>query len=273
MSDSIVIRLLSFGFVFAIGIGSGYVFFGNTQQPEIGLTTTHSKTAELTMLTESDVTALIHDYIAANPQEIMQSIDDFQRNGFTRQIENQVAPFLATLENTDGVPIIGTYDSDVKIIEFFDYQCPHCKANYSVLHRILEEDKSVALMPKYLPILGDGSENDMSLHAAHAAEAARLQDKFSAFHEALMMSQLPVSRESVLTAALSANLDIERFQSDLQSSPVREKVSQSRKLADEIGMSRAGTPGYIIGGKIMIGAAPDSYDRLKTMIAAARLSD
>jgi len=262
-------------FVFAAGLGAGYFIFaaeGNVPMPAVqtAVAVPASVQSEAIITDEAAVRRIVEAYIKENPVVIMQSVNDFQQNGQLRQIEARAEPYLAVLQKTEGSAVVGADSAQVKIIEFFDYQCPHCKANYGVLQQLLAEDSSVALMPKYLPILGDGSDNDMSLYGARAAEAARLQGKFVPFHEALMQSQLPLSRESVEAVALRVGIDIIRFNHDVRSEQVAEAIAASRAIADEIGISQAGTPGYIVGGKVMIGAAPDSYDRLKAMIEAAR---
>jgi len=259
--------------VFAAGIGAGAFYQGSDTKPapiDAGQSVSLAPAFKDAALDETAVRRIIEAYIKENPVVIMRSVDDYQRGGSMRQIEAQAEPYLATLQKTEGAPILGDTEAEVKIIEFFDYQCPHCKANYGVLQRLLKEDPTVALMPKFLPILGDGSENDMSLYSARAAEAARLQGKFATFHEALMASSLPISPENIAQIAASIGLNVPQLVRDLSSDAVGRTVAEARQLADEIGISQMGTPGYIIGGKVMIGAAPDSYERLKAMIEAAR---
>jgi len=263
--------------IFGAGLGAGHFLFAaedkGTSKPDLATQNVASVGGVNAAVDEAAVRRIVEAYIKENPTVIMQSVNDFQQNGQVNQLEARAEPYLAALQETAGSGIIGDVDAEVKIIEFFDYQCPHCKANYGVLQRLLAEDKTIALMPKFLPILGDGSENDMSLYAARAAEAARMQGQFAPFHEALMQSKLPLSRAGVQQIAASVGLDVERLKLDIAGEQVAKVVAQSRAIADEIGVSAAGTPAYIIGGKVMIGAAPDSYERLKAMVEAARHSD
>lgn len=255
-----------------VGLGGGYLMWGTTQAQMADVDPVHVARAVDVgeVLDRAAVRQIVEDYIVENPVVIMQSVDDFQRNGFVRQIETRAEPFVAILEATEDAAIVGDPAAPIKIVEFFDYQCPHCKANYPVLKRLLEEDPSIVLLPKHLPILGDGSDQDMSLFAARVAEAARLQRRFSEFHEALMDREAPLSRQSILQTAQSVELDMERLAVDIESAEVRDAVDESRAMANDIGIAQAGTPGYIIGGKVMIGAGPDAYERLKDMINQAR---
>ena len=264
--------IASFFAIFAGGLVAGYLAFG-ANSPDAEKPIAAASVAAAGPIDEASVRRIVEAYIIENPAVIMRSVDDYQRGGSMLQIEAQAQPYLAALLKPEGAGILGDPDAEVKIIEFFDYQCPHCKANYGVLRRLLAEDPTVALMPKFLPILGDGSENDMSLYSARAAEAARLQGKFAAFHEALMASRIPLSREGISGVAESVGLDVPKMVQDITSEQVVRVVAEARAVADEIGISQMGTPGYIIGGKVMIGAAPDSYERLKAMIEAARTGD
>lgn len=258
-----------------IGLGSGYVLWG-------GPVTVNEQAARATELdgdrpapaiagmSEAGIRQIVEDYIIENPVVIMQSVDDYQRNGFVRQIEERAADFVQVLESVDDAATIGDATAPIKIVEFFDYQCPHCKSNYPVLERILSENSNVVLLPKHLPILGDGSDQDMSLLAARAAEAARLQGRFAEFHEALMAREVPLTRASIMATAEAAGLQMDQLRSDIESEAVVSAVDASRAIAMDIGIAQAGTPGYIIGGKVMIGAGPDSYERLNALIDEAR---
>ncbi|UTW58729.1 DsbA family protein [Kordiimonas sp. SCSIO 12603] len=222
-------------------------------------------------ITEAEITGMIAEYIKKNPEAILQSVNDYQQFGYLRQIEEQAHPFLAILEQTEDAPLVGDSGAPVKVIEFFDYQCPHCKANYGVLEQLLAANPDAVLLPKYLPILGDRSENDMSLYAAKAAEAARKQNKFPEFHKALLESRIPLSRPVISQMAIDLGLNMERFQIDIESADIAKFISDGLKLAEEIGMLQAGTPGYIIGGKVMIGAGDNALERLQGMVDDSRV--
>lgn len=263
-------HFLAFIVVFLGGLGAGFVFFGAGDEGGSVRSSAPASEAAGAALDEAGVRRIVEAYIVENPVVIMRSVEDYQRNGFLRDIEARAEPFIDHLESLEGAARLGAAAPEVTIVEFFDYQCPHCKANYPVLERLLAEDPTIALLPKHLPILGDGSENDMSLYAARAAEAARLQGKFAPFHAGLMARETPLTRESVLAVAQDIGLDTAAFLAAIESPEVAAVVAQSRDIAADIGVMNAGTPGYIVGGKVMIGAAPDAYERLKAMIEEAR---
>ncbi len=214
--------------------------------------------------------AIVEQYIKENPKVILDAVNDYQRFGYLREIAARAEPYRDTLEDTARGPVMGDPAATVKIIEFFDYRCPHCRTNYPVIERILNEDPSVVLVPKLLPILGDGGEDDMSRFAAKAALAAHAQNKFGIMHKSLMESDIPISRNSVMAIARDIGLNMDQFKADMESDDVRETLAETFSLAEDTGFLRAGTPGYLIGGEVVIGAGADAYDRLRGMIDRAK---
>lgn len=51
-------------------------------------------------------------------------------------------------------PVLGNPEGDVTIVEFFDYQCPYCKANHPPLTEVVEADGNIRLVMKDWPIFG-----------------------------------------------------------------------------------------------------------------------
>lgn len=219
---------------------------------------------------EAEVRRIVEAYIKENPQVILQSVQEYQQYGATRQIAQTAQPYRSVLETTEGVPIIGNRDASVKIVEFFDYRCPYCKTGYPVLRRILDEDPDVVLLPKQLPILGDGSDEDISRFAAKAALAAHQQGKFAAMHEGLISSNVPLTKDEVRAIAAGVGLDLAQLEEDMAGDVVEQALAESLSVAEAAGFLQSGTPGYYIGGEVMIGAGADAYERLRAMVDAAR---
>lgn len=80
-----------------------------------------------------------------------------------------------------GVPVFGAAHADITVVEYFDYNCPFCKALAPVFHPFLEKDHAAAVLYKEWPIFGG-----VSIYAAQSALAADYQDKYLQAHDALM---------------------------------------------------------------------------------------
>ncbi len=69
----------------------------------------------------------------------------------------------------------GDKDSDIAIVEFFDYQCPYCKATEPRIEQLLKDDKHWKLVIKEFPIPGPVSP------AASGGAAPVAQGKYEAW--------------------------------------------------------------------------------------------
>jgi protein-disulfide isomerase len=152
------------------------------------------------------------------------------------------SPHQVTLGNSHGT---------VTLVEFFDYSCGFCKRALPDMLALLKDDPNLKVVLKEFPILGPGS-----VEAARVAIAVRMQDgsggKYLAFHKELLGNPGPASKEKALAAAKDQGLDVARIEKDLASGEVGQTLSENMKLANALGIS--GTPGYVIGKDVVVGA-------------------
>lgn len=141
--------------------------------------------------------------------------------------------------------VTGPANARTTLVEFFDYNCEHCRNSVRAVHRFYDAHKSDARFAFIeFPIFGAGST-----FAARAAVAARRQqpDKYVAFHFALMEQDGPVDQDAVFENAKRVGLDVDKLKADMADPAVTETVSDGIKLAHSAGVD--GTPEFIINGK------------------------
>jgi protein-disulfide isomerase len=106
--------------------------------------------------------------------------------------------------------------------------------------------------------------------AARVAVAVRMQDKtgkkYLQFHQKLLGVRGQADKARALAVAKEVGLDMARLERDLTSDEVRASLEESFKLAEKLGLN--GTPSYVIGNKVVIGAV--GLDALKEKINNAR---
>ena len=158
---------------------------------------------------------------------------------------------------------LGNPAGDVTLVEFFDYSCGFCKRALADTLALLAGDPKLKIVLKEFPVLGPGS-----VEAARVAVAVRMQDpaKYLAFHRQLLGSPGPASREKALETAKDLGLDMVRLERDMASEEVTQAITESATLARALGIT--GTPGYVIGNDVVLGAVGSTA--LKDKIAAAR---
>lgn len=182
-------------------------------------------------------------------------------------ILSRVAEFLEEARkehdfNLETAPRRGPKDAPVRIVEFADFQCPHCKRASSMLEKLVEEhDGKVVHYFKHFPL----PNHKQAGLAARAAVAAQMQDKFWPMHDLLFENQRDLSREKILGFARKIGLNSSKFKKDLQSQKVAERVKSDKAEANEAKVS--GTPAIFINGTRHMGGV--QRDAIAQAIEAA----
>jgi protein-disulfide isomerase len=215
-----------------------------------------------------EIERIVKDYLVAHPevlQDVMSELEKRQTAAKAEQQTTGVREHKEVLFNSSHQVTLGNPHGDVTMVEFFDYNCGYCKRALGDMLQLLKTDPNLKVVLKEYPVLGPGS-----VEAAQVAVAARMQDKtgkkYLEFHQKLLGGHGPADKAHALAAAKEVGFDVARIEKDLGSDEVRETLKENLKVADAIGLD--GTPSYIIGSDVVIGA--QGYDALKEKVDAAR---
>jgi protein-disulfide isomerase len=106
-------------------------------------------------------------------------------------------------------PRIGNDDAPIRLVEFFDYQCPHCQAFKPMLEAVAhaEEGKVVEYFMMF-PL----EKHPDAKSAAQAATAANQMGKFKEMHDLLFSRSPQHSKEAVIGYAKELGLDTAKFE-------------------------------------------------------------
>jgi protein-disulfide isomerase len=141
--------------------------------------------------------------------------------------------------------VLGPASAPVTLLEFGDYQCPYCADAQPMILRII-----AALSPhlrfvfRHMVLI---EVHPFAQFAAEAAEAAGLQDKFWEMHDAIYQHQTELGSDLVSKLAHKLQLDLPRFDADLEA-----RRGRARVKSDFMGGMRsgvAGTPTFFINGE------------------------
>src|ERR1700723_4484623 len=215
-----------------------------------------------------EIETIIKNYLVTHPEvleEAMAELNKRQAAAETEKHEASVASNADTIFNSPrGVPL-GNKDGDVTFVEFFDYNCGYCKRAMAAMLDLMKTDPKLKVVLKEFPVLGPGS-----VEAAQVAVAARMQDptgkKYLDFHQKLLGGRGQADKAHALAAAKEAGFDMARIEKDLGSPEVRATPEENFKLAEAMGMN--GTPSYVIGKQVVVGAV--GLDGLREKIGIAR---
>jgi protein-disulfide isomerase len=150
--------------------------------------------------------------------------------------------------------VTGPVNAPNTMVEFYDYDCPYCRASLPAVKKAYEQHKNdtrFAFIEFPLDIHGPGA-----VLAAKASLAARAQpDKFLAFHYLMMGESEQMTEDMVMADAKKAGLDLKKLQADMASPEIARIVTDSHAFGKEVGLQ--GTPTFIINGVMYPGAMDD----------------
>ncbi|MBV9788891.1 MAG: thioredoxin domain-containing protein [Chloroflexi bacterium] len=137
----------------------------------------------------------------------------------------------------------GPTDAPVQIVEYVDFECPHCREAHEQLDAIRAEFPDFRLVVRHFPIT---SIHPHAQPAAEAAEAAGAQGKFWEMHDLLFEHQDRLDPDDLHGYAQQLGLDVERFDRELSERTYESRVKQS--FRNGIGDGVNGTPTIFING-------------------------
>ncbi len=141
-------------------------------------------------------------------------------------------------------PMEGSAGAKVTLVEFADYECPHCKRLQPVLRQILDEFKGeVRMYFKHYPL----PQHTNARLAAEAAVAAQKQGKFWPFQEKVWENQDSLSPAELEKFGKELGLDMAKFRVDLDDAKVKARVQKDRVDGTTLGLSS--TPTLYINGR------------------------
>lgn len=155
---------------------------------------------------------------------------------------------------TDNDPSVGAADAPVTIVEYSDFNCPHCKdfANETLNPILKNYDGKVRLVYRDYPFLTPGS-----LVAALAGQCMNDQGKFWEFHDLAFNNQANLTRDQFIADAQELKIDVPTFTTCLDSQQHIDKVKQDVADAQNLGVN--GTPAFFVNGRFVSGAQPYSF--------------
>src|SRR5689334_10551285 len=213
-----------------------------------------------------DIEKIVRDYLIAHPEVLEEAMNELTKRQAAAEAEKHqasIAKNADTIFNSPRGVTIGNKDGDVTFVEFFDYNCGYCKRAMADMLDLMKTDPKLKVVLKEFPVLSQGS-----VEAAQVAVAVRMQapQKYLDFHQKLLGGRGPADKARAIAAAKEAGLDTAKIEKDLASPEVKATIEENFKLAEDMGLN--GTPSYVIGKQIVVGAV--GLDGLKEKIGIAR---
>ncbi len=197
--------------------------------------------ANFTDAQKKEIQTMMHDYLVNQPEvliEASQALQQKQQQNMQTEVQHLIKAHTNEIFQ-DKYTTVGNPTGSVTMVEFFDYQCGHCKKMGAVVSSVIKNSPNLRVVYKEFPIFGE-----LSVTISKAALAAAMQHKYIEMHDALLQASGHLSLNDVMNIAKKLNLNMTQFKKDMDSDAVKQSLEENRKLAEALHLM--GTPAFII---------------------------
>ena len=160
----------------------------------------------------------------------------------------------------------GPDDAPVTLLEYGDFECPHCGRAYPLVKAIKERlGDELRFAFRNFPLT---QSHPHAQHAAEAAEAAGAQGEFWKMHDKLFENQDSLEDNHLVAYADEIGIDTERFVQELEAEAYASDVSDDFRNGIRSGVN--GTPTFFINGERFDGNWSDPAEFVSALRSAAR---
>jgi protein-disulfide isomerase len=215
----------------------------------LAFTAAPSFAADNTAVTPAErakIEAVVHDYLLRKPEVMVEVMQVLQRKQFeqtqqtVKQTQQSAGNYIKNLFQQTNDPVSGNPKGKITVVEFFDYQCPHCVDMAPVMKEVIKANPELRVVYKEFPIRGPVSD-----FAARAALAANKQGKYTELSYGILTSTKPLSNDVILEVAKNTGLNIDQLKKDMDSKEIKEQLKANVILAQNLKLF--GTPAFFIG--------------------------
>jgi len=141
--------------------------------------------------------------------------------------------------------IHGPDTAAVTLVEYGDFECPGCKAAFPALKALLaRRGGQLRLVFRHFPLR---DFHPLAQAAAEASEAAAAQHRFWPMHDLLFTHSHALERSHLSALARSLDLDMARFENELNDGVYRQRVQEQAELGQRLRVR--GTPAFFVNGE------------------------
>jgi protein-disulfide isomerase len=140
--------------------------------------------------------------------------------------------------------IQGPADAPITLVEYGDYECPHCAMAYPIVKTVQRRmGERLRFVFRNFPL------NEAHPHAeaaAETAEAAGAQGQFWQMHDTLFENQNALELDDLVVYATNLGVDVKRFTHELEQRIYLPHVKEDFSSGVRSGVN--GTPSFFING-------------------------
>ncbi len=173
---------------------------------------------------------------------------------------------LAHGRTAEGHNWIGAEQPEVVVVEYSDYECPHCRRAHEVVREVVRERKEwLRMVHVHMPLdhacnpaLGGQPFHRYSCACARAAICADRQDSFWEMNDALFIRRGGLDAGGLTILAAKLGLDSRSFRSCMKSPGTTRRLRADLALCRRLGL-RPATPTFSVDGRVVVGSKPKRW--------------
>ncbi|HVV27892.1 MAG TPA: thioredoxin domain-containing protein [Rhizomicrobium sp.] len=151
--------------------------------------------------------------------------------------------------------VTGPADAKKTFVEFYDYDCPYCRASLPAVKKFYEAHRNDTRF-SFIEFPIAALHGPSALLAARASLAARRQPAhYIDFHFGLLGEEDSITEDMIFDHAAKAGLDVARLKTDMADPAIQKTLDAGIALAHKTGID--GTPTFILNGRMRPGALDD----------------
>ncbi|MEO6238009.1 MAG: DsbA family protein [Vicinamibacterales bacterium] len=163
----------------------------------------------------------------------------------------------------------GPANAPIVLVEYGDYECPHCGRAYEVLQEILAElGDEVGFVFRHFPLTKTHPDAEPAAEAAESVARHGGNGAFWAMHDMLYLNQDALEESDLLGYAEAAGVNPRVVADDLSTEAVRARVRTDFTGGVSSGVN--GTPTFFVNGERFEGQWSDPGAFAAALRAAAR---
>jgi len=196
---------------------------------------------------------MLHPELAPAMMGRAQALDD------QKQVADQTAAMKKMGQAAFFDPAVafvtGPADAKTSLVEFYDYDCPFCRASLPAVKKFYDAHKSDTRF-SFIEFPIADLHGQSAVLAARASLAARRQpEHYMDFHFTLLGEEGQVTEQMIYADAQKAGMDVNKLKSDMADPAIEKTLTSSIALAHKVGVD--GTPTFVLNGKFHPGALDD----------------
>jgi protein-disulfide isomerase len=188
---------------------------------------------------------IVRDYLLENPHllvEVSQRLQAQEQEKAEEKARSAIDLHHDLVFSDKHNPVMGNPDGDISLVEFFDYQCIHCKEEATVIEKLIKANPRLRVVLKDLPIFG---ENSRYASLVSLAVFESMKDKsFVNLHRALFGIEGELSEAKVQAVIKAQGLDLDKVNALVKLPEYTQQIERNYELANLIGIN--GTPAFVI---------------------------